>query len=336
MVGAGFSASLGFPLTDDLLWGIWNRINDKQYKDKLKRVIEFHHPEFEPSRRDTFPNIEQFLSQLIVNEELFDSSRQYEGKFTKRNLEDVQHRLLLSISDWFHELSNKISLAEPNISWLRTFRDRVKYERAVIISFNWDLILDELIFGQYLNKDSYGFSRVLSPNPVLLKPHGSLNWFERDPGRFITDRKRISLVRRGTTRIYAFREFRAPVSKIDRVYVPLIIPPVYFKKFDNPAFHKTWMNCTKLLSAAEEITFIGYSMPEMDVHARFILRCGFHNQMEGELRPKNQRSSPSGPARVIIINPDKIVAQRISTIAGPTYNCRSIYNCIEDFVWDDP
>ena len=333
VIGAGFSAGLGYPLTDNLLKGVWDRIDNSQHMGTLEQVIRFHNPEFDASMSCTFPNIEQFLSQLIVNEELFDPSRQYDGKLKRKDFVNLRHNVLLGISDWFHELSKKASPSKPSVSWLSAFRDLVIRENAGIISFNWDLILDELLFGQRLDKHCYGFTRDLDIGPVLLKPHGSLNWYDGNQGRFITDEKKTVLFRNGKTRVYAFREFRAPVSKRDRVYTPLMVPPVYFKNFKNPIFRRVWWNCTKLLSTAKKITFIGYSVPEADVHARFIMRCGFHNQVEGELLPEHGRCKPTGIAKVVIINPEEKAAARIRSIAGPRHECKWIPKRLEEISW---
>jgi len=107
VIGAGFSAGLGYPLTSDLLVRLWDRI-DQELKVGLKKVIGFHHPGFDPKKFTSFPNVEQLLSEMLVNEELFDASRQYEGNFTKADLEDLQRDLLLAITNWFHELSRAV------------------------------------------------------------------------------------------------------------------------------------------------------------------------------------------------------------------------------------
>ena len=192
VVGAGFSKGLDYPLTSELLLQLWNRIEKyPQFKEELGRIIRFHHPRFNCCKPGSFPNVEEFLSEMVVNIELYDSSRPYEGNFTKEDLRRLQQTLLLKISDWFHEISRKTNLSAPSIQWLKKFRDRVRREKAVIISFNWNLILDRLLFGSHLDETSYGFSKESLEGPVLLKPHGSLNWFESDPGRYIKDTKKI-------------------------------------------------------------------------------------------------------------------------------------------------
>lgn len=332
VIGAGFSAGLGYPLTSDLLVRLWNRI-DGQFKTDLEQVIRFHHPGFNPARFTSFPNVEQLLSEMQVNEQLFHASRQYEGNFTKTQLKRLQRDLLLTIAEWFHEISTSVKPSAPRIKWLKDFRDRVTEEQAAIISFNWDLILDELLFGDEIDGTSYGFSGTRTDAPILLKPHGSLNWFEEEQGTFLKSDKREPIFgERDKDAIYAFLRFRAPVSKHGRTYTPLIIPPVYLKTFEKPVFRTLWNNCTAALSTAKKVVFLGYSMPMADLHAQFILRCGFHNQHEGELRKANKRTTATGPAEVIIVNPDQGAANRIAAIAGPTHQCEWISTPVGDWI----
>jgi hypothetical protein len=69
VIGTGFSAGLGYPLTSDLLMRLWDRI-DRKSKKQLEHVVRFHHPGFDPNRFTSFPNVEQLLSEMLVNEEL--------------------------------------------------------------------------------------------------------------------------------------------------------------------------------------------------------------------------------------------------------------------------
>lgn len=334
VIGAGFSAGLGYPLTSDLLMRLWERL-DLSFGEKLARVIRFHHPGFDPARFSSFPNVEQLLSEMLVNEELYDASRQYEGKFTKANLQNLQRELLLKIAEWFHDLSTAVTPSAPTVPWLKTFRERVHRESAAVISFNWDLILDELLFGKEIDAASYGFSKRATGGAILLKPHGSLNWFEESQGRFLKDKKRTLLFEEnGGDSVYAFREFRAPVSKRGRVYTPLIIPPVYLKNFKKPVFKDLWNNCTVTLSTPKKVVFLGYSMPAADLHAQFIMRCGFHNQVEGELARSGRRRTPTDPSEVVIVNPDRGAAQRIEAVAGPKHQCRWISTPVADLDWE--
>jgi hypothetical protein len=332
VIGAGFSAGLGYPLTSDLLMRLWDRI-DGTFKKRLERVIRFHHPGFDPDRFTSFPNVEQLLSEMLVNEELFHASRQYEGKFTKEKLRNLQRDLLLKIADWFHELAKEVTPSAPRNEWLKDFRDRVKKEKAAIISFNWDLILDELLFGDDINSANYGFTKGGEDGPILLKPHGSLNWYEEELGSHLTGSKReLIFGEENKNAIYAFRKFRAPITKTDRIYTPLIVPPVYLKNFDKPVFRTLWNNCTAALSTAKKVVFLGYSMPQADLHAQYIMRCGFHNQQEGELDEGKKRQPPTGPAKVLIVNPDLGAARRVESVVGPGHDCKWISTPVAEWI----
>ena len=205
-------------------------------------------------------------------------------------------------------------------------------ENAAIISFNWDLILDELIFGDNISCESYGFSENDNPNPLLLKPHGSLNWFEDSLAKNI---KNIKLVKifdsEESDSLYAFREFRAPVSKRGRTYTPLIVPPVYLKDFQKPVFKTLWQKCIEALSSAKRVVFLGYSMPSADLHAQFILRCGFNNQIKGKINNEN-RQKPMGAAEIIIVNPDLMAARRVESVVGPEYSCKWVSTPVSEWV----
>jgi hypothetical protein len=72
-------------------------------------------------------------------------------------------------------------------------------------------------------------------------------------------------------------------------------------------------------------------MPTADLHAQFILQCGFHNQHEGELTKATKRKT-STAAKVIIVNPGQDAANRIAAIAGPTHQCEWISTPVGDWI----
>ncbi len=313
VIGAGFSAGLGYPLTKNLLIDVWGRL-DKGVRKQLSRIIEFHHPSFTTRRKTTFPEIEQLITEIAINLDLFDASRPAEGAFTMRALRETRDELLSAIANWFHELYP----AASSKSWLLGLTERLRAQRAAIVSFNWDLLLDGLLFGDALGPSSYGLTTKLGIGPVLLKPHGSLNWYPARQVKRVPTHKHVTVftTARDTDRVDAFLPPRAIRSKSDKRYTPLIVAPTYLKDFNKPVFRHLWRQCTEVLSTARTIVFLGYSMPAADLHAQFIFRCGFHNQVEGRLRERGGRHRPTGRAKVIIVNPDHEAAMRIEAVVG--------------------
>src|SRR3954464_10447784 len=86
IVGAGLSAGLGFPTIARLLEEIWSRLESAGKADSLAEIIRFHHPFFNPSLSGTFVNVEELLSEMRANEQLFESSRPATGNFTTDEL----------------------------------------------------------------------------------------------------------------------------------------------------------------------------------------------------------------------------------------------------------
>jgi hypothetical protein len=150
----------------------------------------------------------------------------------------------------------------------------------------------------------------------------------------VSEEKHVTIFpnKRDKERIEAFLYPRGIRSKSGRRYKPLIIPPTYLKDFERPVFRRLWNRCTDVLSTPKKLIFLGYSLPAADLHAQFIFRCGFHNQIEGRLKSNGKRYKPTGPAEVIIVNPDQGAAQRIESVAGPEFTCKWIPKRIQDWV----
>lgn len=328
VIGAGFSAGCGYPLTSTLLIDLWERLLPED-KSEIEKVIKFHHPSFDSAKKTSFPNIEQLLTEMDVNKKMFDMSRPGSGGFTKQKLEKLRKKLLIEVEKWFHELYEDAEKTK----WLKKFKARIAKKNTAIISFNWDLLLDHLLFDSFTSS-SYGLTPEINQYPLLLKPHGSLNWFHAKDLKHVKDEKRNVIFSKGSSQISAFIYPRRIQSK-RREYAPIIVPPTFLKDFEHPIFENLWINCTQVLSTAKNIVFLGYSMPSADMQAKFILRCGFYNQISGPLDKNGQRLDPEKkPAEVIIVNPDQEAARRIEAIAGPKIPCIWVPKSTSDWLLD--
>lgn len=313
VVGAGFSAGLGFPMTNDLLVKVWAKL-EASLRDKLINIIRFHHPEFDPRRATTFPELESLLSSMEANRELFHHTRNAIGNFTLKDIGEATEGLLWHVAQWFEQIHKEVRTGPD--TWVQKFAEGVTRNRSTIISFNWDLVLDELILREVKSPSQYGFDNV-GKGPTLLKPHGSLNWFDEKQARRLKSSFKVTLATANSQATYAFTRFRSPRSKRGNRYQPLIVPAHYMKRFDQPGFKEIWNACVSKLSAARDIVFIGYSLPPSDFHARFMLRCAFHNRTDGVIVGPGRRGAPSGPPAVTVVNPDRQSAQRIESATTP-------------------
>jgi hypothetical protein len=274
--------------------------------------------------------MERLLTEIDVNLKLFTSSRPAEGRFTKKKLEAAHDNLLLSVGSWFHALFDEAI----KVPWLSEVVRRIQEENAAIVSFNWDLILDHLVFDGQVATVNYGLTQHLGNGPLLLKPHGSLNWYKGTEIDVISQSKRIEIFHHKDEQkcVHAFKHPRDIKSKSGKKYPPLIIPPTYLKDFRPSIFRQLWKNCTDVLSTPKRVVFLGYSLPEADLHAQFIFRCGFYNQIHGRLKADGTRHRPTGPAEVIIVNPAMDASDRIKRVAGPGFSCHHISKKIENWI----
>ena len=313
VVGAGFSAGLGYPLTANLLVEVWPRLT-LSLRKRLAKVIEFHHPGFDPKRNTSFPYIEALLTEIGVNLEMFGASRRIEGAFQQDELRAIQAELLTATAHWFHGLYEEAH----DVDWLVKVTELIRREEATVISFNWDLILDHALFDGQIDAAMYGLGRSERRGPRLLKPHGSLNWYLGAQAEPIKETKKVQIHpgKGPNTAVWAFLQPRDVKTSQERLYTPFIVAPTFYKDFSHPVSTDLWRQCAETLSVAEQIVILGYSLPEADLQARFIFRCGFHNQEAGTINDGKTRNRATGAAEVTLVSPDSVAAKRIEGIVG--------------------
>lgn len=296
----------------------------------MQDIIKFHHPTFSLKRRTSFPDIEQLLTEMAVNQDLFNASRRAEGGFTAERLEQTRNELLFTIASWFHKLYEDASETD----WLDVIVKKFQSEKAAIVSFNWDLVLDHRLISENIGAESYGLTETLGDRPVLLKPHGSLNWYKGTQLQHVSEAKRVEIFHDEDESkcVHAFLPPRGVKSKAGKRYDPLIIPPTYFKDFKDTIFQRLWKNCTEVLSTPRQLVFLGYSLPAADLHAQFIFRCAFYNQLYGRIKDAEERFPATGATEVVIVNPDQDAAKRIESVAGPDIRCNWIPKRIQDWL----
>ena len=310
ILGAGFSQELGYPLTRQLLHLLPDGISPE-----LKDIVRFHYPRWD-QRTDTLPDIEELLTALNANEELLPTLAAG-GQFNVETVRRTRVRLLRDIADWFHKIHESRSLRQKKL--LEEFSEQHAHKADSIISFNWDYELDKALFDQQPGAQYYGIEHGAGNRPVLLKPHGSLNWYLESSVAHVK-KDLLDCLYKGSGKeddesVYRFLRWRAPKSKLGREYDPWIVPPTHLKRFRHPMLRKLWERSVQVLSTAKRVYFVGYSQPEADWHSRYILRCAFYNQTHGVPQQGTRRRLTS-QAKVTVVNPDAEAFRRIEETVG--------------------
>jgi NAD-dependent SIR2 family protein deacetylase len=160
----------------------------------------------------------------------------------------------------------KADLYDAFTALLAGFLDDPKrraHRRSTIITFNYDLILDDC-----LRRISIEPAYFLEPDAQmeeseqripLLKLHGSINWG-------------ICACCRNLKVVASPADFRGDhCPKCRQVYQPLLIPPSWDKSGHRDVVQHVWKRAIRDLKEASRICIIGYSMPRTDAFFQYLL-----------------------------------------------------------------
>lgn len=187
---------------------------------------------------------------------------------------------------------------------------------TAFITFNYDLGLDFALHWSNFEID-YGFGEPARGQIPLFKLHGSLNWVSCKVCRAV---RAIALrdvfqAHAGTRSIHApsvklaldprraHQSLRPHCAGDDPPFDVAVIPPSWNKTQYWEQLSRVWSRAARTLADAQEITIIGYSLPNTDSFFRDLLALGLE-----------------GPTRVrafTVVNPDKDAGARFEALLGP-------------------
>jgi hypothetical protein len=288
LLGAGASKSWGLPLTNELFPLALTGVKKREDRELVRGFIRYLYPHFR-RRWKNYPPFEEFLSLVDIYLDFADVIKRGHS-FKIEDVARIRKELLLAIAAVLH--TARSGAAHSNV---RKFAGLLRAGDAVV-TFNWDLLLEGALHD--LNKDwEYG----LRDGAVsILKPHGSLDWFNsKDVAKIKKDL--LFPLNNDFGKIQVFRRFRAP--KIPPV-VPVILPPVVNKKIEYRELESIWRDAWLALRHAAEIYILGYSLPPEDLHARFTIRSAMRGNEKFE----------SHKLRIAVVNPDRNVYLRFARL----------------------
>jgi len=304
-LGAGFSHDGGAPFQKDIITWIFN-LNDEEIPDnsELKNLWDL----FDSSRKD----LKEFLKELfncndnlVLSLELEDIftildkailSDEFIGKYSVECLIENRRKLNFCLVYMFdvkllREKTNFYRDLAHNIVNYR-LKENKDDDTFSFINLNWDLLLDNAIndASNSLNTDcdktalDYCFytdpltnnDRIIPSirlksegfkNIKMLKPHGSFNWLLcKSCGKiFITFDKKIAILE------YMENKNECPKCK-NKALKSVILTPTLLKDFKNVHLGDILHNIHVELLEADEIFFIGYSLPLADLELRYIMK----------------------------------------------------------------
>jgi hypothetical protein len=304
--GAGVSASCGIAVANDILRSAVGVLDsaDAKSSDRLHDVLHYLYPNFDRQLRN-YPNIEDFLN-LIEMAKLFNSEEYIASRlWSVHRLDDVKAITLKAVTDYIWGLM-------PDRQRQNVVRDFVRGQLRrgdTVVTFNWDLLLERAL-EEYPKSDGflYGYSRDRKEESFsLLKPHGSIDWFEWRAIKRLVARDRLG---KHDDQIYYYPHFDRGATPALANVAPVIVPPVATKRFEFPFLKRTWRSVFRAVSDATELHIIGYSLPREDQFARLVFRRAIRTNVLRASKGKKKS------ARVIVVNPDPATEGTFARLVG--------------------
>ncbi len=196
-----------------------------------------------------------------------------------------------------------------------------------VLSLNYDTLIDNALAERGWNpRRGYGFT--LDPTKIrrahypvddavldevlLLKPHGSLNWFTRGSVQNLEG----ALQRKRTPKIEVGG---VPRANLATGQVRLFIPPLYVKFFANPFWRAIWEKAFLSARDAKVLVIIGCSLIETDFHLRSILASALARRQEKY-------------RRLVIVEPSATVVKRLKSFLRGRAERTDAFQDFSDFV----
>jgi NAD-dependent SIR2 family protein deacetylase len=228
-------------------------------------------------------NIFTILDRAYTSEENFQKHDVTELLNLRSGLID----LIIATIDYHQqqELPNAYNKFAEHLFATRSSSD----DKVSVLSLNWDTLLEKSLLDLKIDKlkvdycfYNYGLSDEFIPhitlkalgysNIKILKLHGSINWlYCSNCGRMYVDES-INIGTKKEECTYCKKYSLMPSSQYSYGLHPFIVTPTLLKKFDNLHIKYSWQNTFVELQEADNVVFIGYSLPKADYEFMYLLK----------------------------------------------------------------
>lgn len=304
-LGAGASKAEGAPLQGELFRDYFSSSLFKGRQDPMNRELAMFFYEMFQIDVDnknvsaiSFPTFEEVLGLTdlaILRKEAFKNFDIESRAVNSGRLRLISQYLVFLVA---RILDLKLQgRANHHRKLVNALRNANELMNVVFVSTNYDILIDNALTEQHqhgIDLD-YGvefrnFDRAndwkrpsLNSRVSLFKPHGSLNWlFCPTCNELEITPKEKGVV----TRLIS--HFSTAACQCGTVYSPLIVPPTFYKDFNNVFLSSIWNRTDVALRKANHLIFCGYSFPDADIHIKYLL--------------KRAQTNRDAPMRVTVVN----------------------------------
>jgi NAD-dependent SIR2 family protein deacetylase len=294
-LGAGASVAEGASLQVNLFKDYFK--SKRERHDKIDKHLtpyfkQFWHIDLLADDLDlvVFPTFEEALGMLEMARE---RSEGFQGFYSNPNSNSIGHTiedLVFLIAQILHE---RLQHNVFHSKLIEILNNKDKLHEVTFISLNYDILVDNAIASVYETKgidldyaiDFANFScngdwHVPQEGRAveLLKVHGSLNWLYCPVCKSIW----LTPKEKGVIELISGDESKKKCKSCGGRKVPVLVPPTYFKVMSNPYLVAVWEKAEQCLRQCSQIIFCGYSLPDADIHIKYLLKRGQLNRQNAE------------------------------------------------------
>ncbi len=280
----------GAPLNDALLKEAMDLGSPKvaRAREVLMQFLRIFFPGFSLGKLPRVEDVLTFLDSNLLNQRFSCKGYGYD-EFSR-----VRAALIYLIGQVFEDKLKKDSkgVTERFVNILG--------DEDVIVSTNYDIVVDNVLkenrhninYGELIrDRGTFSETYTLFGNEEtairfekggahedvnvgkveLLKIHGSLNFLYCPKCKEVD----ITIGQKGI--LYCMRknfEVRCINRNCTGKYEDLTVTPTYYKSYDNPFLKGIWRRVEQAISCAEQVIFVGYSLPEADMEIKCLLLRG--------------------------------------------------------------
>lgn len=255
---------------------------------QVRQAVAETGPQLPPETEAFGDDLEAMLSYLADSQPWLDNEHRLRNRAAFSQVSRLIAELLSA--------AQRHTIQQPIPPWLRLLLDHWGSNNATVITFNYDVLVEAASsVSQYFNRDSWsslyrapvvpagqrlaGVFGITGPAPMaLLKLHGSLTWYwsglDAEPTDTIFD---IGL-NRGWSTDGLVSPYQDNLDTLVPDKVPMVVPPTATKSrfYDNAVLSSQWKQAARAIYQAQELVFIGYSLPKSDLITRSLLLTNFH------------------------------------------------------------
>lgn len=289
-LGAGASKAEGAPLQGELFREYFNTDLFKNSTDTMDRElatffaimfgIDVDNDDLLKTNFPTFEEVLGLTDLAIMRKEAFrDFDIENRASNSGRLRFIAQYLVFLVAKVLDATLQEKASIHRKLVGKLH---DAKILKNITFVSTNYDIIIDNALtelYGEGVDLD-YGveFRNFERPDDwkrprresriALFKPHGSLNWLFCPT----CNELEITPKEKGVVTRLISDFSKAACKECESVYMPLIVPPTFYKDLNNVFLSSIWNRTDIALRKVDHIVFCGYSFPDADIHIKYLLK----------------------------------------------------------------